>query len=159
MHFANEIWIRNTAEIMGHAGTTPDAFDAVVAFARSIGMIALPLHKEQPGYITNSLLVPWVTAALRLWANGVADYQTIDKTRLSGTKSTFLPFAFNDLVGLDTAYNISSAMAQATADPLPAEAARRLKEDYIDRGKLGLSSGEGFYTYPNPAFLDKDFLS
>jgi 3-hydroxybutyryl-CoA dehydrogenase len=46
-----------TAEIMGHPGTDADVFDTLVAFAKSIGMVALPL-KEQPGYIVNSLLVP-----------------------------------------------------------------------------------------------------
>jgi 3-hydroxyacyl-CoA dehydrogenase len=159
MHFANEIWTRNTAEIMGHPGTDPSVFDAVVDFAKSIGMVPLPLRKEQPGYITNSLIVPWVTAALKLWADDVADYQTIDKTWLIGVKSTFVPFAFLDIAGLNTAYNITSAMAQAQADPVLAQAARRLKEHYIDKGKLGVASGEGFYKYPNPAFLDKSFLS
>jgi 3-hydroxyacyl-CoA dehydrogenase len=159
LHFANEIWTRNTAEIMGHPGTDPQVFDAVVEFAKSIGMVALPLYKEQPGYITNSLIVPWVTAALKLWASGVADYQTIDKTWLIGTKSAFVPFAFLDIAGLTTAYNITSATAQATSDPVLAEAARRLKEEYLDKNKLGVSTGKGFYTYPNPAFLDKGFLS
>jgi 3-hydroxyacyl-CoA dehydrogenase len=122
-------------------------------------MVALPLRKEQSGYITNSLIIPWVTAALKLWADDVADYQTIDKTWLIGVKSTFVPFAFLDIAGLNTAYNITSAMAQAQADPVLAQAARRLKEHYIDKGKLGVASGEGFYKYPNPAFLDKSFLS
>src|SRR5262245_13079057 len=30
LHFANEIWIKNVAEIMGHAGTTPAVYDATV---------------------------------------------------------------------------------------------------------------------------------
>lgn len=159
LHFANEIWKRNTAEVMGHPGTDSQVFNAVVAFAKSIGMVALPLYKEQPGYITNSLIVPWVTAALKLWASGVAESETIDKTWLIATKSTFVPFGFVDMAGLNTAYNITSAMANATSDPVLAEAARRLKEEYLDKGKLGVSSGEGFYKYPNPAYLNKSFLS
>ena len=27
------------------------------------------------------------------------------------------------------------------------------------QGKIGISSGEGFYEYPNPAFNREDFLS
>jgi 3-hydroxybutyryl-CoA dehydrogenase len=42
---------------MGHPGTDADVFDTLVAFMKSIGMVALPI-KEQPGYIVNSLLVP-----------------------------------------------------------------------------------------------------
>lgn len=159
LHFANEIWKRNIAEIMGHAGTDPAVFEAVTAFARSIGMVALPLHKEQPGYITNSLMIPWITAAMKLWADGVADYQTIDKTWLIGTKSSFVPFAFADIVGLNTAWNITHAMAEAQQDPLLAKVAERLKQEFIDQGKLGVATGEGFYRYPDPAYLAPDFLS
>lgn len=159
LHFANEIWTRNTAEVMGHAGTDAQAFQAVLAFAKSIGMVALPLYKEQPGYITNSLLIPWVTAALRLWGDDVADFQTIDKTWMIGVKTPFVPFAFVDMVGLNTACNISGAMAEAMNDPALRRAAQRMKEDYLDKGKLGAASGEGFYKYPNPAFADPSFLS
>jgi 3-hydroxyacyl-CoA dehydrogenase len=28
----------------------------------------------------------------------------------------------------------------------------------IDRSELGVKSGKGFYSYPNPAFLSSDFL-
>ena len=62
LHFANEIWKNNTAEIMGHAGTEEKYYDEVVEFAGQIGMIPLKLHKEQPGYIPNSLLVPFLNA-------------------------------------------------------------------------------------------------
>ena len=60
LHFANEIWKNNTAEIMGHAGTEEKYYDEVVEFAGQIGMIPLKLHKEQPGYISDSLLVPFL---------------------------------------------------------------------------------------------------
>jgi 3-hydroxybutyryl-CoA dehydrogenase len=43
-------------------------------------MVALPLQKEQPGYIVNSLLVPLLSAATNLLVNEVADAETIDKT-------------------------------------------------------------------------------
>lgn len=56
LHFANEIWKNNTAEIMKHPGTDSKVFDEVIDFAKAIGMVPLPLHKEQPGYILNSLL-------------------------------------------------------------------------------------------------------
>ena len=58
LHFANTIWKNNTAEVMGHPGTDQDIYNEVVKFASEIGMIPLQLHKEQPGYILNSMLVP-----------------------------------------------------------------------------------------------------
>ena len=77
LHFANEIWRNNTGEVMGHAGPGQAYYDQVVEFAEAIGMVPLCLHKEQPGYILNSMLVPFLNAAEALWANGVADPETV----------------------------------------------------------------------------------
>jgi 3-hydroxybutyryl-CoA dehydrogenase len=33
-----------------------------------------------------------------------------------------------------------------------------LKKEYVDKGWLGVKTGRGFYTYPNPAYQDPDFL-
>ena len=63
LHFANRIWRNNTAEVMGHPGTDQAAYDEVVRFAADLGMVPLQLHKEQPGYILNSMLVPFLNAA------------------------------------------------------------------------------------------------
>ena len=51
-----------------------------------------------------------------------------------------------DVIGLRTAYNI----AAASPDEKMRAAAALLKERYIDQGKLGRESGEGFYTTPTP---------
>ncbi|MFD1629372.1 3-hydroxyacyl-CoA dehydrogenase [Pseudopedobacter beijingensis] len=158
LHFANEIWKHNTAEVMGHPGTDKKVFDSVVAFSKSIGMVALPLHKEQPGYIVNSLLVPLLTAATDLLVNEVADAETIDKTWMVATSAPIGPFAILDIVGITTAYNINKMAADATNDPLKIKTVEYLKKNFIDKNKLGVSTGEGFYKYPNPAYLDKDFM-
>lgn len=158
LHFANEIWRNNTAEVMKHEGTAERYFDEVLAFARSIGMVALPLHKEQPGYILNSLLVPLLDAAEMLYVNEVADPYTIDKTWMIATGAPLGPFAILDVVGLQTAYNIVQMKAAQTKRDDYIRLAKLLKEQYIDKGKLGRAIGEGFYKYPNPAFLEEDFL-
>jgi 3-hydroxybutyryl-CoA dehydrogenase len=157
LHFANRIWINNTAEIMRTPRTDSQVFDQVVAFASAIGMVALPLHKEQAGYILNSLLVPLMNAGLALVVRGVADPQTVDKTWMVATGAPRGPFASLDVIGLSTAYHITqAAAAQGSAEH--AVVASYLKENFIDQGKLGVASGEGFYTYPDPAYLNKDFL-
>lgn len=156
LHFANEIWKFNTAEIMRTPQTDDAVFSTVVAFAGHIGMVALPLHKEQPGYILNTLLVPLLGAALELVVKGIADPQTVDKTWMIATGAPTGPFGILDVIGLTTPYNIN--LAAAKGDPKRAVVAQYLKENYIDKGKMGTATGEGFYKYPNPAFLDKDFL-
>ncbi|QCX52447.1 3-hydroxyacyl-CoA dehydrogenase [Elizabethkingia sp. JS20170427COW] len=158
LHFANEIWKHNTAEIMGHSGTDQKVFDTVVQFAKAIGMVTLPLHKEQPGYILNSLLVPLLSAATDLLVNDIADVETIDKTWMVATGAPTGPFGILDVVGITTAYNINKIAADATGDPLKIKTVKFLKENYIDQNKLGVSTGQGFYSYPDPEYLKKYFL-
>ena len=147
LHFANEIWRNNTAEVMGHPGTEQAAFDAIVEFAAAIGMVPLPLHKEQPGYILNSMLVPFLNSAQALYATGVAEPETIDKTWMLATGAPLGPFRILDIVGLTTAYNIVSMNPQANdPDSVPGKIAALLKER-IDAGKTGINAGEGFYKY------------
>ncbi len=140
LHFANSIWTNNTAEVMGHAETDPAVYEEVADFARSIGMVPLLLKKEQPGYILNSMLVPFLSAAQLLLVNGIADAETIDKTWVLGTGAPYGPFRILDVVGLKTAYDISSAQ------PGMEKVAAMLKEK-IDQGKTGVQAGEGFYKY------------
>lgn len=152
LHFANNIWISNTAEIMGHAGTDKAVFDAVVQFSKDIGMLALPLYKEQPGYILNTLLVPFLMNALDLYTNQVSDPETIDKTWMKATGAPLGPFAILDIVGVTTAQNI------ARLNPALQNIVDTLQTEFIDQGKLGTTTGQGFYSYPNPAYAEKDFL-
>lgn len=147
LHFANTIWKNNTAEVMGHPGTEQKYYDEVVKFAEDINMIPLKLKKEQPGYILNSLLVPFLSAAEALLANDVSDFETIDKTWILATGAPAGPFHILDIVGLETAYNIVIMNPQAQ-DPetTPGKIAKMLKEK-IDAGETGINAGKGFYQY------------
>ncbi|NWN96623.1 MAG: 3-hydroxyacyl-CoA dehydrogenase [Bacillus sp. (in: Bacteria)] len=158
LHFANEIWKNNTAEVMKHPGTDMQYFDQIIEFAKAIGMVALPLYKEQPGYILNSLLVPFLEAAQMLLVKEVSDPETIDKTWMIATGASLGPFAILDVVGIRTAYNITLAKAEATGNEEFMKLAELLKREYIDKGKLGRETGEGFYKYPNPSFAQPGFL-
>ena len=147
LHFANTIWKNNTAEVMGHPGTAKEPYDQVVAYAAQIGMVPLQLHKEQPGYILNSMLVPFLDAAEKLWANEVADVETIDLTWRLATGAPVGPFQILDIVGLEAAYNIS-LMKPGAKDPnsITSKLICMLKEK-IDRGETGVNAGKGFYDY------------
>ncbi len=158
MHFANPVWEANIAEVMGHAETQKAVFDAVVDFTREMGMVPVPLYKEQPGYVINSLLSPFLSAAANLYFNGVADYKTIDKTWMISTGARSGPFGIMDLVGMQTMYNVMMLKAKQTGNPDALKRAEAIKTQFIDKGKMGIASGEGFYRYPNPAYKDPDFL-
>ncbi len=158
LHFANEIWKNNTGEIMRHERTDDQVFDEVVEFAKQIGMVALPLQKEQPGYIVNSLLVPLLSSAQKLLVTGIADVETIDKTWMVGTGAPVGPFGMLDIVGINTAYHVAKTRADQTDDADYKAVAELLKTEYIDKGKLGKATGDGFYTYPNPSYREPGFL-
>lgn len=148
LHFANNIWKQNIAEVMGHPGTDPQVFETVAEFAAQMGMIPMKLKKEKAGYILNSMLVPFLMSAQELLADGIADVETIDKTWMISTGAPFGPFRILDIVGITTAYNIIMNYPDAT-DPtsLHGKLAKLLKEDYLDQGKTGINAGEGFYSY------------
>ena len=143
IHYANNIWAQNIAEVMGTAETDPTVFAAVVEFARNSGLEPIEIKKEKAGYVLNSLLGPLLKAAAGLLLQGVASPETIDKTWRIATGAPTGPFQIYDVVGLGTAYNIAVSSPDAGSQAF----ARYLKANYIDKGKLGVSTGEGFYTY------------
>ena len=158
LHFANGIWDANVGEVMGHPGTDPKVFDQVAEFAKSIGMVPILIHKEQNGYVLNSLLVPLLSAAGNLLVNGVSDVESIDKTWMISTRTPMGPFAIMDMIGLQTMYHVDILWGEKLNDQAMLNRAKYYKENYIDKGNLGASAGEGFYKYPNPSYADPDFL-
>ncbi|MCT2361484.1 3-hydroxyacyl-CoA dehydrogenase [Kocuria marina] len=143
LHFANEVWRNNTGEVMGHAGTNPAAAEAVLEFAGQIGMVPIHIQKEQAGYILNTLLVPFLTAASHLWVNDIAQAEDIDKTWRTATGSPLGPFQILDHVGMETYYQINMNAGTEESQRV----AERVKREFIDQGHMGRSSGQGFYTY------------
>ena len=128
---------------MGHAGTDPAAAEAVLEFAGQIGMVPIHIKKEQAGYILNTLLVPFLTAASHLWVNDIAQAEDIDKTWRTATGSPLGPFQILDHVGMETYYQINMNAGTEESQRV----AERVKREFIDQGHMGRSSGQGFYTY------------
>lgn len=157
LHFANSIWQNNTAEIMAQEQTDPRYFDELIAFSNEIRMIALPVRKEKNGYLLNSMLVPFLLSGLDLYVAGVSDPQSIDIAWTRGTGAPKGPFQIIDTVGLSTAYHIVmqyqkvpgllSPLLKKMMMPYNFKEMAAVLKQYIDAGKLGVSSGEGFYRY------------
>lgn len=157
LHFANSIWKNNITEVMGHRETKPECYDEVIDFAKRINMIPLVAREEKSGYLLNSMLVPFLLSAMDLLANGVSDFETIDKAWTLGTGAPKGPFQIIDTVGLETAKNIVMQYQKVpnVFDPLfkkmllpyNYDGMLNILNKYIDEGKLGKSVGEGFYKY------------
>lgn len=157
LHFANSIWKNNTAEVMSSGLTDRKYFDEVISFANGIRMIALPVEKEKSGYLLNSMLVPFLLSGLDLYANGVSDPKSIDLAWKHGTGSPKGPFEIFDTVGLTTAMNIVEQYQKVPGLLTPVlrkmmlpynfKGMKAILQKYIDEGKLGMASGEGFYKW------------
>ena len=159
MHFANRIWDARVAEVMQHEGTDRIVFDKTVAFVREIGLIPIPIYKEHRGYVLNSLLIPFLSAATNLLVEGVTDHETIDKTWMVCTGVKVGPLGILDLVGLETMYNVCISQGAISGDKSMLKRAEFVKENFINKGKLGIKTGEGFYSYPNPRYTSDNFLN
>ena len=157
LHFANSIWKNNIAEVMKHNETDDKYFNEIIEFAVSINMIPLAAHGEKSGYILNSMLVPFLLSAMDLLANDISDAQTIDKAWTLGTGAPKGPFQIIDTVGLETARNIVlqyqkvpdlfDPLLKKMMLPYNYDGMLRILNKYINEGKLGKVSGEGFYKY------------
>ncbi|MDU1903907.1 MAG: 3-hydroxyacyl-CoA dehydrogenase [Dysgonomonas sp.] len=142
LHFANMLSRFNIAEIMGCVKTAPEVYAQMVEFAEEIGMVPIEIKKENSGYVLNALLIPLLTAASQLFVKGVADIETIDKTWRVSTGAPAGPFEIFDVIGLNTIHNIAKNGGLNSQYFV-----RFLEEQYINKGKMGFFSGEGFYKY------------
>jgi 3-hydroxybutyryl-CoA dehydrogenase len=156
-HFHLPVWINNLADVMPHAGTAPEVTELVVAFARRIGQVPIELHREYNGYVFNSMYSALNRAAITLAQQEVASIEDIDRSWMHVTKAPVGPLGALDAVGLDTVWTITDYWARELRDPQLKANARFLKA-YVDRGDLGVKSGRGFYSYPDPAYARPGFI-
>jgi 3-hydroxybutyryl-CoA dehydrogenase len=157
LHFHLPVWVTNVADVMPHAGTSPEVTHRVVEFARRIGQVPIELKHEHNGYIFNAIYGAMNREAITIAQGGVATVPDIDRAWMRVTRSPIGPFGGLDRVGLDTAWTITDYWARR----LPADEQGRRNADflkaYVDRGEVGVKSGQGFYTYPDPAYQRPGF--
>jgi 3-hydroxybutyryl-CoA dehydrogenase len=160
LHFANLIWMMNIAEIMAHPATAGDTLTQVTEFAVEIGMLPIPVRKEQNGYVINTWLVALLSAAQSLVTNGISTPEDVDRSYMKCNPGCLMgPMGMIDMVGMQTTYNVSQYWGHRNNDEQMLRNAEYVKGHFIDRGKLGLATGEGYYRYPNPAYQRPDFLA
>lgn len=158
MHFSMYVWDQKLVDIMPHPGISPEALDVTVAFTRRIGQVPVVMRKEQPGYIGNSIINAMNKTAMTLLWEGAASADDIDRTIMLLFKSPRGMLGAMDHVGLDTEWHIWQSLADMSGDPTDQAVADRLKRDYVDTRLLGVKSGQGFFTYPDPPYERPGFL-
>lgn len=157
IHFYQILSGMNMVDVMPGTSTLPEVIDKSVAWVRSLGCVPLRVKKEILGFCFNRVWRAVKRETLHMWANDFVDFRDIDRAWMIFTGMKMGPFGLMDLVGLDTAYNIEMVYYEDSGDPMdhPPNALR----EKIEKGELGVKTAKGFYKYPNPEFIDKDFLS
>ncbi|WP_026967075.1 3-hydroxyacyl-CoA dehydrogenase [Algoriphagus terrigena] len=151
-HF-HDVFYSRVVDIMPHPGTDPAIISLLEELGRKLNQVPVILKKENPGYLFNTLLLALLGAAAKLLNKEVASIQDIDRAWMVNFHMPMGPFGIMDSVGLDTAWHIISALPDRHS-----QAFAVLLKGYLDEGKFGEKSGEGFYSYPYPEFKNPDFI-
>ncbi len=139
IHFFNPVAVMPLVEVVRNSGTADEAAKRAAAFVRRLDKLPLPVGDE-PGFLVNAVLGPYMYEALRCMDEGVAP-ETIDAA-LTGFGMPMGPIELVDTVGLDIAVAAGRALAGAEA-VLP-----RALADRVAAGQLGKKTGQGFYAWP-----------
>ena len=157
LHF-HDVRTTNIVDVMPHPGTDPAVTQLVHDFAVSIGQVPIMLHRENNGYVFNTMISNLFTSALSLVTRDVASIEDVDRSWMGVTHMPMGPFGIMDQIGLKTVWTITDYWARKTKDTL-AQANAALLKQYVDRGELGAKTKKGFYSYPKPAYTQPGFLS
>ena len=144
LHFFNPVPIMKLVEVVKTIATTQDVVDALFAFAHKLGKEPI-LAKDTTGFVVNRLLVPYLLYAIKVYAEGLASKEDIDKGMKLGCGYPMGPLELLDFVGLDTTYYIAQIMFDEFKDPMMAPPP--LLKRMVLAGHYGRKSGKGFYDY------------
>lgn len=145
-------------DIVGGPRTSPETIDILKRFAASIMQTAVVGKKEKDGYLFNSIVFSMFKTALLLVADGYAEVTDVDRAYIAALGQPAGPFGSMDFVGLDIILDTMESQG-LRRDPAGCEKAAGVIRPLVQRGDLGFKTGKGFYTYPNPAWQQPDFLS
>jgi len=151
-HF-HDVFYSRVVDIMPHPETDPALIPILEDLGRKLNQVPVILKKENPGYIFNTMLMALLGAAGKLLTGEVASIEDIDRSWMVNFHMPMGPFGILDSIGLDTAWHVTHKMPDRASVAFAA-----LLKKYIDEGKLGEKTGEGFYSYPNPKYKEQDFV-
>jgi 3-hydroxybutyryl-CoA dehydrogenase len=151
-HF-HDVFTARIVDIMPHPGTDTSLIPLLKELGRRLNQVPIVIQKESPGYVFNFMLMALIGAAGKLKTKNIAEIEAIDKSWMVNFNVPVGPFGILDNIGLDTAWHVTRGQKD-----MASVAFASLLKTYIDQGKLGEKTGEGFYSYPNPEYRQADFL-
>ncbi|AMU73996.1 3-hydroxyacyl-CoA dehydrogenase family protein [Mycobacteroides abscessus] len=138
------------AELVTDGHTDERIFDVLGAELPKHGFVTAVARKESVGFIINRVWAAVKREALAVVAEGVSTPAEFDRIWVASGMSPIGVFRAIDRVGLDVALDIEDNYIKHF--PYIPITSRDLLQKYVDEGKLGVKSGEGFYhDYPEPS--------
>jgi 3-hydroxybutyryl-CoA dehydrogenase len=150
LHFFSEFWNRAMVELMGCGETSEETLEVLHRFGTSLGLYCAVVRGQSKGFIINRVWRAVKREALKVVDEGHADPEDVDRLWALFWGIDYGPFGMMDQVGLDVIADIEDTYIAVAADPTDRRS--RALHDHVAAGKLGVKTGEGFYTYPDPAF-------
>ena len=144
LHFFSPVPVMTLVEIVVALDTSEETIARAKAFAAQIGKVPIET-KDRSGFIVNMLLVPYLMAAVRMYAEGFASREDIDNGMKLGCGHPMGPLTLCDFIGLDVLYAVCDSLYEEFKRP--EYAPPPLMKRMIASGRLGRKSGRGFYDY------------
>lgn len=144
MHFMNPVPVMKLVEIINGQETSTATTEAIVSLTKAIDKIPCVV-KDFPGFIANRILMPMINEAIIALSEGVSDAVTIDQIMKLGMAHPMGPLQLADYIGLDVCKNIMTIMQEGFQNDKYAPSP--LLVQLVAEGKLGVKTGQGFYTY------------
>lgn len=146
IHFCNPVRYRKLVEIVRGPQTSDPTIATAVAYAKRLGKLPIVV-RDNPGFLVNRILFPYLSASLELLSEGV-DARQIERVALSFGMQLG-PLGLLDLIGIDTAFYAGRSMYDTFRDRIVASP---ILPALFKAGRLGQKKGIGFYVYdPNLA--------
>lgn len=148
LHFFNPVPVMPLVELVPSVLTSAATIEATERLAREqLGRIVVHTT-DRAGFIVNTLLMPYLLSAMRMYEAGFATADDIDTAMVQGCAHPMGPLALADFIGLDTCAAIADSMYEEFKEPL--YAAPPVLRRMVESGLVGRKGGRGFFTYPRP---------
>ncbi len=145
VHFFNPAPVMKLVELIPSLTTSPETKTRMAGFVGDqLGKQAIEAT-DRAGFVVNSLLVPYLLSAIRMYEAGYASAEDIDHGMVLGCGHPMGPLALCDLIGLDTIRAIGASMYDEFKEPLYSPPP--LLDRMVEAGLMGKKSGQGFYGY------------